>query len=242
MVYRIADLYIEINSFYDYVHSLCSDYRVDTYPRIDFSVTMTREAIIAEKQTILRDNLAVSKSVDIIESYVVYREICKKMLEYDAFLMHGALIEYENRGYLFTAKSGTGKTTHINLWRKVFGEDKVTIVNGDKPLIRFIDGKIFAYGTPWCGKEQYNENTKVELCAIAFVERDENNSVAEIPGGDAFPRFLSQIMVTDSPDLAKQLDLLGRMIDVVPSYLLKCNMDDEAAIVSYNGLKNGKQF
>lgn len=238
MVYKIADLYIEVNSLYSKVDQLCAEYRVDDPPYIDFTVNITKEDIIKERDYNLDYGNESSYSARMTEFFVVYRKICEKILDFDAFLMHGALIEYENRGYLFTAKSGIGKTTHISLWKKVFGEDKVTIVNGDKPLLRLIDGKIYAYGTPWCGKENYNVNKKTELCAIAFVERAKDNSVVKISDVQALPRILSQIMFTDSPNLGKQLELVDKMLETIPMYLLKCNMEDEAAIVSYEALSH----
>lgn len=237
MVYKIADLYIEINNLYPKLDQLCDSYRVDNPPYIDFSVDITKEDIIKERDYNISYGNDCSYSPRMTEFFVAYRKICEKILNYNAFLMHGALIEYENRGYLFTAKSGTGKTTHIELWKKMFGEDKVLVVNGDKPLIRFVDGKVYAYGTPWCGKENYNINRRVELCGIAFVERDKENSVVKISDIQALPRILSQIMVSDSPDLGKQLELIDKMLEKVPTYLLKCNMNDDAATVSYNALK-----
>ena len=236
MVYKIADLYIEVNSLYSKVDQLCADYRVDNPPYIDFTVDIAWEDLVKERDYNVELGNTFSYSASMTEYFVLCRKICEKILDYNAFIMHGALIEHENRGYLFSAKSGTGKTTHIELWKKVFGEDKVTIVNGDKPLIRIIDGKVYAYGTPWCGKEHYNVNKRVELCAIAFVQRDTDNSVIKISDVAALPRILSQVMVSDSPDLGKQLELLDKMLESVPTYLLKCNMDEEAAIVSHNAL------
>lgn len=236
-VYKIADLYIKIDSLYNSVHWLCKDYWVTEWPRIDISVKTDEQDVKREMVEGTYPALHEEGRKAKAESLAVYRKICEQTLAFDAFLMHGALIEYEGRGYLFTAKSGTGKTTHINLWKKVFGEDKVVVVNGDKPIIRFIDGKVYAYGTPWCGKENYNVNTRTELCAIAFVERAEENSVVTFSDVQALPRILSQIMVTDSYDLAKQLELLDGMLERVPTYLLKCNMDESAAKIAYEALK-----
>ncbi|MBQ6892851.1 MAG: hypothetical protein IJN48_01480 [Clostridia bacterium] len=219
---------------------MCTDYIVENAPYIDFTVSVTKEDIVKEVYDAKQRGEFFTDSVSYIEALVVYRKIAAEMLSREAFLMHGALIEYEGRGYLFTAKSGTGKTTHIRLWQQLFGEDKVTIVNGDKPIIRFVDGKVYAYGTPWCGKEGYNVNTCVELCAIAFVERSGDNSIVKISDIEALPRILSQVMITDSANLAIQLELLDKIFEKVPFYLLKCNMELDAAKVAYEGMYSNK--
>ena len=237
MVFKIADIYIEIESSRRLVYDYCRDYFCKEYPRIDFKVCVTEEEVFAELPNGISRENASERALLASELSAIYRKICEKMLEYDAFLMHGALIEYEGRGYLFAAKSGMGKTTHISLWKKVFGEDKVTIVNGDKPILRLVDGKIYAYGTPWCGKEGFNVNTKVNLSAICFIERAADNSIVRISDVEALPRLLAQIMLTDSGNLPKQLELIDSLFEDTPTYLLKCNMEDEAARVSYNGMQ-----
>ena len=238
MVYKIADFNIEINSVYPNIHDFCADYLCKENTNVDFSITTTYDDIKFELDNGRKNGATGVCTKTYLEELAVYRKICSSVLQYDAFLMHGALIEHDGKGYLFTAKSGTGKTTHINLWKELFGDDKVTIVNGDKPIIRFIDGKAYAYGTPWCGKEGYNVNTRVELCAIIFLERAVDNSILKISSDVALPRILSQIMLTDSPNLGKQLELIDRLFSSVNTYLLKCNMDIEAARVAYAGMSS----
>ena len=240
MVCKIAGYYIKLETRGGHIQRMCTDYIVENAPYIDFTVSVTKEDIVKEVYDAKQRGEFFTDSVSYIEALVVYRKIAAEMLSREAFLMHGALIEYEGRGYLFTAKSGTGKTTHIRLWQQLFGEDKVTIVNGDKPIIRFVDGKVYAYGTPWCGKEGYNVNTCVELCAIAFVERSGDNSIVKISDIEALPRILSQVMITDSANLAIQLELLDKIFEKVPFYLLKCNMELDAAKVAYEGMYSNK--
>ena len=98
------------------------------------------------------------------------------MPDFDAFLLHAAVIEVDGLAYAFAAPSGTGKTTHIALWKKFFG-DRANIINGDKPIIRFENGTPYIYGTPWCGKEGYNINTKAPLAALCFIERSPENTI-----------------------------------------------------------------
>ena len=153
--------------------------------------------------------------------------------------MHCAVIEYEGKGYAFAAKSGTGKSTHISLWQKRFG-DAVHIINGDKPIMRFIDDHLYAYGTPWCGKEGFNMNSSVPLHAICFLERAETNAIHPIKADEAVMRIFHQIL---SPEDLETLDalfpLLDRTLREIPCYVLGCNISEEAAEVAYSGMVNG---
>lgn len=239
MIYKIADFYIEINTIFNSIDNLCKKYLADSCATPDFTVSTTRDDIKYEKNASLENGDPLIPYPHYYEPFAVYRKICAEVLKRNAFLMHGAVIEYEGNGYIFTAPSGTGKTTHIRLWQKVFGEDKVTIINGDKPLIRFIDGDVYAYGTPWCGKEGYNENARVPLKGICIVTRSEKDSILPLSSEEAIPALFSQIMICDSADLSKQLELLNDFIEKVPVYRLECTMNENAALVAYNGLMEG---
>ena len=235
MICRIADFNINILHIHDYIADFCRNYCLPDSSKCDFTVKISEEDINEEIRFSAKSGEYHNETAACMETLAVCRKIVGEMLSRDGFLMHGVLLEHEGRGYLFTANSGTGKTTHIKLWQEVFG-DGVHIVNGDKPILRFIDGEVFGYGTPWCGKEGYNINTSVKLCGICFIERDKENSITELDADSALLRVLPQVMIADSADLGKQLELVDRLLCTVPTYLLKCNMDPEAAKVAYNGM------
>ncbi len=230
---KIADLSIGIDNKYPFLERFCEGYIIDNAVSADMTVSVTEEAIDAE---ISSSSFAVSRGY--AESICVYREICTKMLSsFGGFLMHGALIEYEGRGYIFSAKSGTGKSTHIRLWQKAFG-DAVSVVNGDKPIVRYVNGEFIAYGTPWCGKEGLGKNGNVTLSAICFLERAEKNTISSLSASDAVSRIFSQLLIpTNVEDFDKLSTLLDKMLLSVPCYLLGCNMEIEAARIAYNGMK-----
>lgn len=235
---RIADLCVQINNKYEYVRLLCEDYIVkapDTDPDICVSVTPQ------ELQDELTDS-GVASRPDYVEGVCMYRNICKQLpLTFDAYLLHCAVIEYEGKGYAFAAKSGTGKSTHISLWQKKFG-DAVHIVNGDKPILRFVGEELYAYGTPWCGKEGFQTNMSVPLKAICFLERDVKNSIRAISAGDAVTRIFHQILTPkDIEEVDSLFPLLDRTLKSVPCYLLGCNLSEEAAEVAYLGMNQNKK-
>ncbi|MBQ8141120.1 MAG: hypothetical protein IJ038_05435 [Clostridia bacterium] len=230
---KIADLKIRIRNKFEYAYRLCKDYVIEEPSGVDLDVSVSDEEIQKEM-----NDAEIKVSPAYAEGICIYRNICKELpLRFDAYLLHSALIEYEGRGYAFAAKSGTGKSTHISLWKKVFGE-KVRIINGDKPIIRCINGEFVAYGTPWCGKEGFSVNDSVPLRALCFIERDKENSISRMPAEDAVMRLFNQILIpNDIETVNKLFPLLDKTLATVPCYLLRCNMEDEAAIVSYNGMK-----
>lgn len=230
---RIAELNVCIDNKFDYVERLCAAYKLDSIPEPDITVKVSDEQI--------RHELSIAEnevSAGYAEGICIYREICKQLpLRFGAYLFHGAVIEYEGEGYVFAAKSGTGKSTHISLWRRHFGEG-VHVVNGDKPIMRFKNERLYAYGTPWCGKEGWNTNTSVPLKAICFVERSEQNSICRIGADDAILRLFHQILTPSDLETVDALfPLLDRTLRELPCYVLKCNISEEAASVAYNGMK-----
>ena len=236
MICKLADFFIEIHVQYPSTEHFCGAYVCADAEKVDFSVTVSAADIAAEMAA---DPAEKKHTPEQYEPLALYRKICAELLGRGAFLMHCAVIGYEGCGYAFAAKSGTGKTTHIRLWQACFGREKVTIVNGDKPILRVIGDAVYAYGTPWCGKEGYNANTRVPLRGLCFLERDAENGISRISDAEAMPRILSQVMVTDSADLMRQMELLDALVTHVPLYKLGCNMDIEAARVAYEGMRKG---
>lgn len=171
-----------------------------------------------------------------LETLAVYRKIAERMPAYDTFLFHGSAIAVDGAAYIFTAKSGTGKSTHTRLWREMLGE-RAVMVNDDKPLIRVHpDGAATVYGTPWDGKHHLSSNIAVPVRAICILERAQENRIREISKAEALPMLLQQTYrPADPAALAKTLTLIDRLN--VKLYRLGCNMEKEAAEVSYNAMK-----
>ncbi len=270
---QIAGVLVAIENRYTFTERLCADYIVDVSPdECDFSVSATAEEIAAENN----DEGAFSPAY--CESLALYRKMCTHILGYDAFLFHAAVVSYAGRGYAFAAKSGTGKSTHVAQWMHALG-DRVTVVNGDKPILRWwrcgggregvgaggegvgatadgegsqaegagptvsladaggagaiagesgrISGAFLAYGTPYCGKESWGQNTSVPLRAVCFIERCEPGEPDCLKrledDGEIINRMMNQILLPKDPVLAvRQLDLLDRLVTSAPFYVLRC--------------------
>ena len=231
---KIANIHIRIDNAYPYVFHLCRGYIVESDEEPELLVRVSEEAIA--KEIAIADH---SVTKEYAEAVCIYRQICRQLPErFQSFLMHSAVIEYEGEGYAFAAHSGTGKSTHIALWRKHFGE-AVHIVNGDKPILRFIDGRLYAFGTPWCGKEGWQSNTGVPLKAICFLERAEANAIRLMEPKEAIGRIFHQLLSPEDLNTVNALfPLLDRMLREVPCYLLVCNISEEAAEVAYRGMNH----
>lgn len=233
-VISIADMKVRIDNKYDYVTKLCRDYIINT-DEFDFTVKVSEENL---KKEILANNHKFSPGY--CESVCLYRELCEKMINYNRFLFHSCIVEVDGISYAFAAKSGVGKSTHSRLWLEYF-KDRARIINGDKPLITFDNQKVIAYGTPWCGKEGYNINTKTELKAICFLERGSTNQIRELKKEEVIDRLFHQLIIPNSPVLAETLlEMVDKLINKVPVYLLQCNISLEAVKIAYEAMNGGE--
>lgn len=173
--------------------------------------------------------LATDVSNDMLENTALFRQICKKVLEkYNGMFLHCASIKYNGKAYLFTAPSGTGKTTHIKLWIEHMG-NRVEVINGDKPILRRKDNEIIVYGTPWQGKENYGSNINAPLGGIFLLRRAEKNTVTKATAKESLPFLLSQTLrLNKKENMIKIFEMLEYIVKSTPIYNLNCNMDKQA--------------
>ena len=165
-----------------------------------------------------------------------------QLLKHDGMMLHSSCVVVDGRAYLFTAHSGTGKSTHTNLWLKQFG-DRAFILNDDKPALRFEDGVWYAYGTPWSGKYDINRNARVPVAGIALVTRSQTNEIEPFGGMEAIAALMEQVMRPKTGEYrALVLEIMDKLMSKVPIWKLKCNMDPEAAIVSYEAMSGAKNM
>lgn len=142
----------------------------------------------------------------------------------DAIIMHGSSIVYNNLGIMFTAKSGTGKSTHRGLWERF---SDAVVLNDDKNILRLEGNDVILYSSPWSGKHKLDNNISHRLDAIVFLYQDKTNSIRRLKAMEGFKLMLSQI---DFPNDDSKL-LWDRITDrllALPMYYLGCNMEKEA--------------
>lgn len=224
----LADLKVNIKCKYDYLYNFCKDYICDS-GKTDIYAVSDEKDIAKEKSAV------PTAPIQACESLCIYRAIAEQLPDFDRIVFHGAAIEHDGKAFLFTAPSGTGKTTHINLWRQYLG-DKVGIINGDKPILKIADIPT-VYGTPWAGKEGYQQNTSAPLEAICILKQGKTNNIVRLQTGEAINHLMRQVYLPkNQKSLSSTLSLLGKMIEKTPVYLLECDISKQAFDTSYKTL------
>ena len=236
MTIRMARLNIAVSYRYDFTEKLCGDYIIsDADARIDFSVEATDAEIEIEREAAKKVH-GQDFSEGYVESICIYRAICRRLPAYDALLLHAAVISDGKHAYAFSAPSGTGKSTHILQWRRAFGKE-IFVINGDKPILRFVDGEWHAFGTPWCGKENLQTNTSAPLKSVCFIKRSPENAIRRIDINEAADRIMKQIIIPKDPMMAlTTLELLDEMLREISVWELECNISEDAARVARSAM------
>lgn len=238
---RLVDFNIEIVCFYSNAFDFCKDYFSD-FEKPDIRIIINSDDFDYEKQLfpkhilpsidIYDSRVAMTYDYSCLEPFIAYRKIANKLVKYSIILFHGAAIAVNNKCFIFTAPSGTGKTTHIKNWLKMI--PGTYVVNGDKPLINM--NTLMVYGTPWCGKENMGSNKAVPLSGIIVLKRAENNDIQNVSFKDVLPDIIQQTYIPEEKTAAIQVYKLLGNITNVSFYRLFCNMEEQSALVSYNEL------
>ena len=239
----LCDIIFQINNLYPYIEQYCKNYIYKGSRRAEYTITVSITDISYEREKSIREDrkegIPVREfSEDYLETLAVYRKICRYLLDKDILLFHGSVVSVDGVGYLFTAKSGIGKSTHTRYWREYFG-DRAVMVNDDKPLLAVKEDRILVYGTPWDGKHRLSTNISVSLQAICILHRGSENSICRIDKKAAYPMLLQQTNrpVGDMVGMNKTLELIDRLSNCVELYSMHCTMDKEAARVAYEGMR-----
>lgn len=235
MLYKIADLIIEYSPNYNILKERSNKYLIDKSNRKpDFKIEISNDEIQEVKDSYEEITLELAEYMRIGTRFY------QKLLKYKGCLLHSSAIVVDDESYLFSATSGTGKSTHTGLWMKYLENKNKYIINDDKPAIRIIDNKIWTYGTPFSGKYDINENKRAKLKAICFIERSETNSIERIKNDEAIKLFLEQTLTElRVENMMKLLQILDTIVKQTPVYKLKCDMSEEAARLSYKTMKEG---
>lgn len=227
-IYKIADLNIEINTKYKKTAQLLADYLTDA-STFDFHIEVEQSDI---------DRLMAEGGSDYLcESCMINTLVCREILDnYDGLFFHSSALMLDGNAYLFSAPSGTGKSTHTALWRKHFG-DRVTMINDDKPIIRKKDGVFYVYGTPWMGKSNIGANISAPLKAVFLLERDSKNFTEKVSAGKVFPKLLEATLISKKQSrMGRILELYDEIFSAVDLYSLHCTISDDAVMAAYNAI------
>ena len=234
MKIRIAELNVDIASRGKFIEKLSEKYIAD-FDTAEINIELSDSDIKAELTA-----TEYQFSADYCEATAAYRKIGYRLPEFDAFILHAATFKYKDRGIALLATSGTGKSSHMQNWMKLFG-DEIEIINGDKPVVRIKEGRPLAFGTPWCGKEGLSKNTSVELTDICFIVRGKENKTRLLSGDEIALRLLNQIVIPKgSANIVKTLELINQMINSCRIWEIKCTADISSAKVSSKAILEEK--
>ena len=144
-------------------------------------------------------------------------------------LMHASVVSLEGRGYLMTAPSGTGKSTHTRLWRQCF--DQCELVNDDNPVVRIEQGKAIVYGSPWSGKTPCYRNVCHPVGAYVRLFQEPENNIHPYQPLEAYAMLLPAMscMVWDKRMQTGVSKTVAEMVRLNPMYRLGCRPDEAAA-------------
>lgn len=198
------------------------------------------DIIIKSAPEILRESCP-HLSVDDCEYICTGSSFYTNLLLHNGIMLHSSCVVVDGGAYLFTAPSGTGKSTHTNLWLKKFG-DRAYILNDDKPALRLENGIWYAYGTPWSGKYDISRNERVPVIGIAVLNRGLDNEIKPLTGFSAISALLDQMLrPADEKCRIQILEILDKLLTRVPVWKLTCNMESAAATVAYSAMSGREE-
>lgn len=231
--YSIADFIVSMNCKSEYMKEIISDYAVSADSEVEIDLCYSKED--ADKYR--RSGMNFSE----FEYNFTINTFFNRIIEKDAFCFHASTLSVDGEAILFSANSGTGKSTHTRLWKEYMKDHEVINLNDDKPIIRFVDGKAIAYGSPWCGKHTINCNKSAPVKALVFLERGEHNSMERVDSKEVFSLLFPQTFggKKNPQQLAKLLELLDRFVQDIDVYRLHCNISEEAVRLVYDTVWKG---
>lgn len=226
--YRICDLVVNMDLRYPLAIRRSEKYLIEDSDVCDILLNYVPDKIQKLKE--MAPNLSEEECEVVSATTYFYT----KLLEFNGCMLHSSAVAVDNKAYLFSAPSGTGKSTHTKQWRKLFG-DRASIINDDKPAIRIIDGKIYVYGTPWSGSSDLNLNVKVPLQGICMLERSEENYIKPIEDKSVvIYEFMNQtIRPYFEYKMDMFLDILDTIVTNIPVWRMGCNISTDAAKLAY---------
>ena len=225
-LYRIADLMVEM-ALSGRTKTQAQPYLSEKNQPADITISFKHEQLLRK--------VPEMTDFDTAEYIGTGSLFAVEILRFEGFQFHASAVQLDGKAYLFSAPSGTGKSTHTEKWCRLFGAE---IINDDKPALRFVDGRWMVYGTPWSGKHDLSKPVGVPLGGIAFLQRGQENAIRRMSQSEAVPAMIGQCLrLVHKGCMGRQLTLIDKLLKEIPVWLLTCRNDDEAAMVSCGAMK-----
>lgn len=177
------------------------------------------------------------------EYNLMLNRFCNLLLSYHRCIFHGVAFEFEGRGWILSAPSGTGKSTQYRNWKKLYG-DKVRLICGDKPVLEFQpSGDIIVHASPWRGKERWFGSGSAKLAGIIYLEQGKTNSIRRMTPQESVIPFYQQILYL--PENTEQLHLAADMLEQLLTHVSLRKLvnlgDDASSILTHDTILSEKE-
>ena len=236
---RIAGCSAAVRSLFASTRDYCGRYLTEEVPQCQIAVS--REDLAFEQESLRQEALEEGIKVRVfsepfLERAAIQRKLAEFLFEQNVLMTHGSTVAVDGKAYLFTAKCGTGKSTHTRLWRQVFGQ-RAMMVNDDKPFLKLTEAGVLACGSPWSGKHGLDTNVTLPLQGICILTRGKENRIRRICPEEALPMLLHQSYCpVEKAKRARFETLVQLLAERTPLWHMACNMDPSAAEVSHNAM------
>lgn len=229
MMYRIADLNVEMNCTGEMLRRKGKPYEIESEGQPDLVIDICDDTLRRMNEGYPQFS---SEEWEYIHKGFAF---AYKLPEHSGFCLHASAVAMNNKAVLFSAACGTGKSTHAGLWLKHFG-DQAIILNDDRPAIRYIGDEMVVYGTPWSGKTDLNVNMKAPLQAVVFLEQAKENHIHRLTGQEAVKHLIRHSIRPnhDSDQMNTLLTLLDALLRKTPVYKMGCDISMDAVELAYN--------
>lgn len=159
----------------------------------------------------------------------------KHLLMEKALVLHSAYIICEGKAVLFTAPSGTGKSTQAKLWEKYKG---AKVINGDRSIVQVREDWVESHGIPFCGTSGISLNESAPLAGIVILEQAKENSIERCRSSVSIKKLFSECSINywNQDFVNEALNVIEKIVEKIPVCHLKCNISEEAVDVTYKEL------
>lgn len=224
---KIVDTVLEINAFNESTKRYCKVFLSEE--ESNYVITMTEEDLKNERTTSETGKVYVNEEIS-----ALYRKIAELFVEKNILVFHGSSFMVDNNGFLITARSGVGKSTHSRNLKALLG-DKFIYINDDKPLLKVNENSVTVYGTPWNGKERRSNNISAPLRAVFFLARGETNTYRKVVNKEEiYVKMISQIYLPkEKAKREKALKVADQILKNINFYEINVTKDIESAKMTY---------
>ena len=236
---EIAGHSFRVRSQFESTREYCKRYLTEKEPELQ--VRVRPEDLAFEQQMLeqeaVEEGLRIRKFQDpFLERTAIQRAVAEFLFDWDVLLLHGSTVAVDRRGYLFTARCGTGKSTHTRLWCQAF-DGRAVMVNDDKPFLKLMDSGVWVCGSPWSGKHGLDTNITVPLAGICILERGKENRIVPCTSEAALPMLLHQSYCPLEGEKRPAFKaLVSKLAETVPLWKMECLKDTQAALIAYDAM------